>query len=260
MLPVLVDLKVFKIYTFGIFLLLAFFWSLFLVWKNAHLTSYKEETIFDGIFLSLFGGILGGRLAYVGFHFNQFQFDVLKFILVQAYPGISLYGAIAGFALVLFLFLRAKKIKFLEASDYIVPAAFLAIAIGKLGSFFSGVEVGSPTKFFIAIKYANFDGLRHLTSFYESIFFFVGAVLSYRLLFLIRKDQFKKGTSLFFFFWFMSFVYILFDPLKSGRVLLFNLSVNMMVSAILLLTFTSYFLYYMRIPILKRFKKLKIKS
>jgi len=65
MLPVLLDLPFIKIYTFGVFLVLAFFWSAFLLWKNFLLTSYKEEEIFDQLFLGLVGGLLVSRIVYV---------------------------------------------------------------------------------------------------------------------------------------------------------------------------------------------------
>jgi prolipoprotein diacylglyceryltransferase len=65
MLPILLDLKIFKIYTFGVFLVLAFFWGSFLIWKLIRLTSMKEEEVFDGLFWGLFGGLFLSRLFYV---------------------------------------------------------------------------------------------------------------------------------------------------------------------------------------------------
>ncbi|PIZ68201.1 hypothetical protein COY13_01625, partial [Candidatus Roizmanbacteria bacterium CG_4_10_14_0_2_um_filter_36_35] len=62
MLPVLLDLKFIKIYTFGVFLMLGFLWASFVLWRNIRLTSHKEEEIFDGLFLSLLGGLFFGRL------------------------------------------------------------------------------------------------------------------------------------------------------------------------------------------------------
>ena len=112
MLPVLLDLKFIKIYTFGVFLVLGFFWSAFLLWRNIRLTSYKEEDVFDGLFFSLFGGLFIGRLIYVVLNFNDFGFDILKFILVNGYPGISLIGAILGGVFALFGFFGLKKIDF----------------------------------------------------------------------------------------------------------------------------------------------------
>src|SRR3989338_9939126 len=94
MLPVLLNVGFLKIYTFGVFLVLGFFWATFLLWKNIRLTSLKEKDVFDGLFISLLGALFFGRLVYVILNFKDFGFNLLKFILINGYPGISLYGLI----------------------------------------------------------------------------------------------------------------------------------------------------------------------
>ncbi|MBI4009128.1 prolipoprotein diacylglyceryl transferase [Candidatus Roizmanbacteria bacterium] len=246
MLPVLLDLKFIKIYTFGVFLVLAFFWGSFLLWKNIRLTSYKEEEIFDGLFFSLFGALFFGRLFYVILNFEKFGFSLLKFILINGFPGISQFGILVGGFLTLYLYFFIKKIKFREAADYFISPIFVAVLFGKLGSFFSGAEVGAKTKFFLSIKYTGYDGLRHLTPLYEAIVFGLGAYLSYKLLFAVRKERYPRGFVFYFFCWYFAFIYFLFDKLKENRLYLFGQSFNMTVSAMLSLTVSLYFIYHFR--------------
>jgi phosphatidylglycerol:prolipoprotein diacylglycerol transferase len=137
MLPVLVSLGPLKIYTFGIFLVLAFFWSSFLLWRLVRLTAHKEEVIFDGVFIALTVGLFFARLFYVIFNFSQFGFSFLKFILINGYPGLSVYGALIGFIFSLNLYCSYKKINFLQVVDYFIAPIFLALAIGFLGKFFA---------------------------------------------------------------------------------------------------------------------------
>ena len=140
MLPVLLNLGFIKIYTFGVFLVLGFFWAIFLLWKNIRLTSFKEEDVFDGLFLSMFGAFFFGRLIFVFLNFKDFGFNLLKFVLVNGYPGISLYGAIFGGLLVLYLFTNSRKLNFNDLIDYLITPLFIAFVFGKIGSFFS--EIG----------------------------------------------------------------------------------------------------------------------
>lgn len=254
MLPVLLDLKYIKIYTFGVFLVLAFFWSAFLLWKNARLTSHKEDDIFDGLLVSILGALLVGRLFYVLFHFDKFGFNVIKFLLINGYPGLSLYGCLLGGFIVMALYSNPKKFGFFEMMDYMISPLFLAIAIGKLGSFFAGVEVGALTKFPLAIKYVNFNGLRHLTPFYESIAFFIAAYLSYQIMYLVRRSAFKKGFLFYFFIWYYSLSSFLFEPLKASHQMIGKYDFNRTISMVLLLTSSGYFLYYFRSQIFKRLK------
>jgi phosphatidylglycerol:prolipoprotein diacylglycerol transferase len=246
MLPVLLDLKFFKIYTFGVFLVLAFFWGSFLLWKNIRLTSHKEDEVFDGVFLSLAGGLFIARLTYVLLNFKEFGFDVVKFILINGYPGLSLYGAFFGGFGTLTLYYLIKKIKILSIIDYFVSPLFLAMAFGKLGSFFSGAEVGTKTKFLLSIKYVGFDGFRHLTALFESIFFFFASYVSYKLLFEIRKEKYSSGFLFAFFIWFFSLTYFIFDKLKEHSLYFMGYRFNEFVSFILLLTSSFYFIYYFR--------------
>ncbi len=250
MLPLLLDLKFVKIYTFGVFLVLAFFWGSYLLWRLIRLTSYKEENVFDGLFLSLAGGLFFGRLVYVILNFKKFGFNILKFVLINGYPGFSLYGVLFGGFFVLYLFLLLQKTRFKEIIDYFVPPLFLALAFGKLGSFFGGVEVGTPTKLFLSAKYSGMVGGRQLTAFYESLFFFLASYLSYKIMFEIRKEKYFKGFNFYFFIWFFSATYFIFDKIKNDHLYFLNHSFNKGVSLILLLTFSFYFLYYFRSKII----------
>jgi len=256
MLPILFSLGPLKIYTFGIFLVLAFFWSSFLLWKNIRLTSYKEEEVFDGFFLSLAGGLFFGRLVYVLLNFKDFGFNLLKFILINGYPGISLYGLTFGLLVTLWLFFNSKKINFLEAIDYFISPFFVALVLCEFGAFFSGVEVGSKTKFLLRIRYLGYDGFRHLTGLYEALIYLLAVYFSYRILFEIRKERFKQGFLLVFFLWFFSFTSFLFDRIKVNHLYLTGYSFNKVVSAVLLLTTSFYFVYYFKSEILNYGQKI----
>lgn len=255
MLPILFNFGPVKIYTFGVFLMLAFFWGSFLLWKNIRLTSYKEEDVFDCLFLSLGGGLFLARLVYVLLNFKEFGFDFLKFILINGYPGFSLYGFLFGFILSFWIFSKYKKINFLEISDYLSTPFFTALVFGKFASFFSGEEIGTKTNFFLKIKYFGFDGFRHLTPFYEAVFFLAGAFLSYKILFEIRKEKLFKGFLFYFSLWYFSLIIFLFDKLKENQLYFVGFSFNKLVSLILLLTTSIFFIYYFKSNILSFFSK-----
>lgn len=250
MLPILLNLGIIKIYTFGVFLVLAFFWGMFFLWKNVQLTSFKEDDVFDAFFVSMFGGLFMARLFHVILNFDKFGFDVVKFILINGYPGLSFYGGLIGALLTLYLYLMSKKIKFSSISDYIISPLFLAIGIAKIGGFFSGAEIGTKTNFFVSLKYANFDGTRHLTSFYEALFFLFASFIAYRLLFSVRRQRYPNGFVFLFFIWATSLILLAFDPLKANRTYIFGTySFNFYLSLILCLTLTVYIGYYLRADI-----------
>lgn len=251
MLPILIKIGFFKIYTFGIFLVLAFFWGAYYLWKNIQLTSFKEDEVFDGLFFAMLGGALIGRLLHVVLHFSDFGINLLKFILINGYPGFSMWGAMVGFFLFLYLFCNSRKLKFEELIDYVIPPFFITMAIGKLGSFFAGVEVGAETTLPVAIKYATIDGMRHLTPLYEGLLLFIGAYFAHRMIFTIRRGSLSRGFLLLFFFWFYSAMFFGFDFIRGEKSMLFGYSVYGMMALIILLTLSLYFIYYFRAAILQ---------
>ncbi len=248
--------------------MLGFFWAAFLLWKNIRLTSFKEEDVFDGLFVSLSGALFFGRLVYVILNFKDFGFNLLKFILVNGYPGISLYGLIFGGLLVLYLFTNTRKINFNELIDYFVTPLFVALVFGKLGAFFSGVEIGTKTNFLLKIKYVGFDGYRHLVGLYEGLILIIGALIAYKILFEIRKEKYYKGFLIKFFIWFLALTIFLFDKIKDNHIYFVGLSLDFLVSLIILLTTSFHFVYYFRNDILsfiknygqKIFKAVRVRS
>ncbi len=260
MLPILFHVGPIKIYTFGTFLVLAFFWGCFFLWKNIQITSYKEEEIFDLLFLSLIGGLFVGRLAYVILNFSSFGFSLLRFLLINGYPGISIMGVMIGSFLTAFLYLSVKKKPFLEIMDYAAAPMFLALFFGKLGAFFSAAEVGGKTNSPFSVYFIGFSDKRYPTPLYEALLFLIGAFFAQKILLLIRRERLEKGMGFYFFLWYFSLVYYKLDALKQSRLLIGNLSFNQALSFVILLTFTVYFLYYFREEELKVLDSLQEKA
>lgn len=254
MLPVLLNLGFVKIYTFGVFLVLGFFWAIFLLWKNIRLTAFKEDDVFDGLFLSMFGSLFFGRLVFVFLNFKDFGFNLLKYILINGYPGISLYGAIFGGFLTLYLYTNSRKLNFNELIDYLISPIFIVMIFGRIGAFFSGTEIGTKTDFLLKIKYVGFDGARHLVGLYEGILLAIGLFLSYKILFEIRKERYYKGFLLKFFLWFLALTIFLFDKIKENHLYFLGQSLDFLISLIILLTISFHFVYYFRNGILSFIK------
>jgi hypothetical protein len=215
-------------------MVLGFFWGSFLLWKVIRMTAYKEEDVFDGLFWALTGGFIFGRFTYIILNFDKFGFDLLKYILINGYPGMTIYGSLIGAIVALFAYFSAKKIKFIDIADYWIAPCFLAFGFGKLGGFLNlgrWYELG------------------------ESAMFFIGTFIAYRLLMEIRKEKLGKGFVFYFFIWYFSLTYLIFDKTATSRIYFLGLSLNTLMSILLVLTLSFYFLYYFRSLIFSYAKK-----
>lgn len=246
MLPVLFSFAGITIYTFGIFLVLAFFWSTYLLWKLVQLTPYREEDVFDTMFMSLFVGLVVSRIVYVVGHFGDFGLQPLRILLVNGYPGMSLHGLLVGFLGMFAFVARRKKMKAREMLDYLSPALLTGLAVGSLGSFFGGIQLGSRTSFPLAVAYVGHDGLRHVAGLYEAIAFGLAALLAYRIIFSIRREAYTRGAGLVFFGFSTSLILTFTNMLLEQPSLIAGYSFETIFSALFLLTFFVLFLYYFK--------------
>ena len=236
MLPIFAQLGSLYLYTYGIFLMLGFFWACFFIWKHIRISKFEEEMAFDITFMSFGGALLIGRLLYGILHFNEFGFNILKYILVNGYPGISPVGMIVGGVVTMFLMCQHNKLKFEEFSDYIVPSLFIFAMSAEIGAFIAGVEPGIIWKWF-----------RHPVALYKAVVLGIGAFMSVRMFYNVRKEKLEKGSLLFFFLGGYSLVFLAFQFLKDKRVLLTESPYEYWLFFILLLTSCFYFVYYFRV-------------
>ena len=256
MLPILAAVGPIKIYTLGIFLLMAFFWGMFVLWRNIKLTSYREEDIFDGFFLSLLGAIFFARLFFVIGNFSEFGLSFFKFILINGYPGLSLYGGLIGGMLFSFLYSISKKIDFRKFVDYASGPLLTALAVANVGAFLAGVEIGTKTSFPLAVVYSGYKGLRHITALYQALIFFMAIFAAQRILLSIRKQTYPEGFSGVFFIWIFSGTTLFLDKIKVNHLYFWNFNVNLWLSTILFIVTTTYFLYFFRKTLFENIKSL----
>lgn len=249
MLPILLNAPYLKIYTYGVFLVLSFLWGAFWYWKLVRLTAHREEDMFDIFFLVLSGGLIGSRIVYILVNFNDFGFDILRWILVNGYPGGSLIGFLLGGFGVLYWICTTRKLSFRMLSDYFASPLLLALCISKLGAFLSGSDVGTKTTFFLATRYIGHEGLRHITGLYEALIYLITFYIAYKIIRAVRRNTFPNGFSFLFLLYSISITYVLLDTIKENHLYLGGISFNLGLSVPVCIALSIWYLYYWRVAI-----------
>ena len=88
--------------------------------------------------------LIGGRLYHVIDQWAIYSQDPLRIVL-PPYAGLGLYGGIAGAALGIAIYTRAKKLPWRLALDAVIPGALFAQGIARWGNFFNQELYGPPT-------------------------------------------------------------------------------------------------------------------
>ena len=158
-----------------------------------------KDTVIDLALRVLPFGIVGARIYYVVFSWDQFRNDFLSVFRIWE-GGIAIYGGIIAGLIVLLLFCRKRHLPPLQVCDIIVPGLALAQSAGRWGNWFNieayGRLVTNPDLcFFPFALQVPADGYRwHLaTFFYESmwdLFIFIFIVAARRKILSRKGDAF----------------------------------------------------------------------
>lgn len=195
----------FKIFGFGIrwysaLILAGAIIGVLILKKEARRFNMNWDFIFNLSFWTIIFGILGARLYYVIFNWNQYENNLLSIFKVWE-GGLAIHGGIIAGAITVYFYCKKAKANTLKIIDMALPSVMIAQAIGRWGNFFNSEAYGGVTtlshleklhipKFVIDGMYI--DGVyRQPTFFYESIWCLLGFIV----LLIIRRNKYTKvGT------------------------------------------------------------------
>lgn len=154
---------------------------------------FKEDFVYDLLFVILPPAIIGARLWYVVFEWDLYKNDPIQILNFRA-GGLAIHGGILFAIIALYLYAKNKNISLIDLTDVLAPSLALGQAIGRWGNFINGEAHGTATNLPWAILV---DGVRvHPTFLYESI----GDFLIFLFLIFYRKKRPAKGkqTAIYF--------------------------------------------------------------
>ena len=237
---VLFNLGPITIYWYSVTMLLAVLTGIYLVIRES-----KKQGMYsflsDLITYIIIFGIIGARLYYVIFNFEQYQNDLLSIFKIWE-GGIAIYGAIIGGFIAIVYLAKKRKQSIIKTTDIIVPGLLLAQAIGRWGNFFnSEAHGGVVTLEFLEslhlpkfiIEGMHIDGVYyHPTFLYESIW----CILGFIILIIIRKLTNRKDSVMTcsYFIWYGIGRFFI-EGLRTDSLYLGDFRISQIVSIILII-------------------------
>ncbi len=206
-------------------------WALWAVKKGAGIT---YETVLNAAIVGIPCGVIFSRLLHVIDFWDYFVEHPGQII---GGSGLSIYGAVLGAALGVWIFSRFRKISFGYLADVLAPGIILAQAIGRVGCTLNGCCYGKPTDFFCAVIYTHPEsngpiGIPvHPTQPYEIIY----NLIVFGVLLALRK-RFRPNGSLFLVYLTLYSVWRLgIDFIRDGTDFLFGLHEAQIIAIIVLI-------------------------
>lgn len=197
--PIALTIGPFKIHWYGIMYVLALVTALYAAKWYVKRDRYPvDEKTLESFFIYVeIGVILGARLGYILFYdphtgyymthpweiFNPFHGGTFTGI-----SGMSYHGAVIGFVLATWLFVRKSKTSFWMWMDLVALSVPVGYVFGRIGNFLNQELVGRVTDVPWGI-YVN-QTLRHPSQLYEAL---LEGVMVGTILFFYRKRQRFEG-------------------------------------------------------------------
>lgn len=105
-----------------------------------------REVTQDIVVRAAVGAVIGGRLAYVLTHLDQYTGSVADVVSILAVTdgGLSFLGGVAGAAVLCVPWLRGQGLSTPHVLDAAAPAVALGLVCGRLGDLVIGDHVGGP--------------------------------------------------------------------------------------------------------------------
>lgn len=171
---------------------------------------YNKDILSDYFFGLLIIGIIGARIWYVIFMWDELYASNPIEIIMFRHGGLAIQGGIITGLIFSWWYFKKHNIDFLVAGDAIMPGVLIAQALGRWGNFFNQEAYGSAVSldFLQSLHLPQFiiDGMYingtyyHPTFLYESVANVIGFFVIY---FVIRKIQTKQGEQFFsYFIWY----------------------------------------------------------
>lgn len=191
--PILLELGILKIYSYGFMLALSFLIGIVLAVRRSRGRDIDPEIIYDLSIILVLGAVIGSRGLYILTHMGNFN-SILDMIAIWQ-GGATYYGglllAVAGAV----VFLRKKKVPFFKVADIIAPSIAAGVFVTRLGCFLSGCCFGNPTSCPTGVVFPAGSPAGHYhpgitihpTQIYSSIY---GLVIFAVLILLDRKRHF----------------------------------------------------------------------
>lgn len=236
MYPVLFEIGNFELHTYGVFLAAAFAVGFLYAVKRGRAFGYSFDDVYNTTIVIIISSVIGARLTYVIFHFEEFEgrlLDIINPLQSTGQIGIAgmvVLGGVVGAVVAVYFYIRYKKGSFGKIADTLAPSLALGLAIGRIGCLFNGCCFGKECHLPWGItfpegsmpQYIYGDTPIHPTQVY--------AILYSLLIFfiLLKSDKVRKFdgftfalfTVLYGFFRFINELFRYYDGYERGMIIL----------------------------------------
>jgi len=186
--PILLNLGQFKIYWYGLIIVLGIGAALYVVNRLTDQYDYQKKKLESLYFYVIIFGLIGARIyEVVFFNWSYYQYNLIDIFKIWN-GGLAIQGVILFGIITVYIFCRKNKLFFWKYTDLLVLGLILGQAIGRWGNFFNQELYGHVSNLPWSIYIEKTANFHHPVFLYESI---LNLILFFILLSLFKKKYFQ---------------------------------------------------------------------
>ena len=186
----------FTVYWYAVILIIAIVAGFVFALHEAKRMNIESDVIYDIVLWGLPSAVIGARLFYVIFSFDEMKGSILNIFKIWD-GGLSIFGGLIGAVIAAILYCRHKKIKAALIFDICAIPLMIGQAIGRWGNFVNAEVYGKTTS---VLWRMSINGMEvHPLFLYESLLMLLGIAL---LIFYKSKKRFDGEIFLLYIAWY----------------------------------------------------------
>lgn len=126
---------------YGICIVFGALVALFFGLRLARKFGLNDDIILDGFILGMIFGIIGARIYYVIFQWDNFKHDWTSIFAIRD-GGLAIHGGIIAAAIFIVIYCKIRKIDTLVLGEIVAPSFFIGQIFGRFGNFFNQEATG----------------------------------------------------------------------------------------------------------------------
>lgn len=194
MFPILFKVGNFPVHSWGVLLMIGFLLGTWRAARHAMRYSIAPEDLWDAALFGLFGGVLGGRLAYVAQNIPEFAANPGQ-IFAMWNGGMTSFGGLIGGVGVGLLVMHLRKRNLLDSADLAAPSLAIGYFWGRIGCFLNGCCFGGACPEPLGVHFPGLQGTVHATQLYSAF----AAAIIFGILFFVEKNRQFRGQLILLF-------------------------------------------------------------
>jgi phosphatidylglycerol---prolipoprotein diacylglyceryl transferase len=258
--PIAFDLLGISIRWYAILIAIGLLIGIGLAKINSKYRSIDYDMLMDITFMILPIAIIGARLYYVAFEFNNYKDNLIEIFNIRQ-GGLAIHGGILFAVVAGWIIARKKKFPLLKALDVVAPSMILAQALGRWGNFYNGEAFGGQVSYEFIKHFPVFiqqgmhiNGVYYQPTFlYESIWNLLVFVI---LMILLRKNK-RTGIVAFSYLGLYSIGRFFIEGMRTDSLMFGTLRIAQLVSVVGIVMWMGFLIYPLLDKVIKKYKLIR---